>query len=322
MSYPKNKVANPAENKTLSTRVYPAKDGHDLHTSILPKSGSEPSDQVTCRLGDSSCARAHASTLERSSGLHLNRKTQAVLNLQRDYGNKFVGQVIQSSREDSQAHSAPGVETVSTGQPGSIQMEGDGADGSRDVEASIERTRGGGQALDSAVQAQMGKAFNADFSAVRVHTGTEAGALNQSLNARAFTTGKDIYFRQGEYRPGTSSGRELLAHELTHVVQQNGDEIQTKKDPSPGEKPIFRKLTVSSPGDIYEQEADRVATAVSRREQMPVTANEEEKEKEMVATKQLGDHLSCQEEEEEEPVQKKLDQSGLQLQPEEEEMEK
>lgn len=318
MSYPKNKVANPAENKTFSTRVFPAKDGHDFHTSILPKSGSEPSDQVTCRIGDSSCARAHASTLERSSGLHLSRKTQAVLNLQRDYGNKFVGQVIQSSQE----HTAPDVETLSVQTSRSIQMAGDSADVSRDVEASIERTRGGGQALDSAVQTQMGKAFDADFSAVRVHNNTEASVLNQSLNARAFTTGKDIYFRQGEYRPGTSAGRELLAHELTHVVQQNGDEIQTKKESSLGKKPIFRKLTVGSPGDIYEQEADRVATAVSRQEQMPVTTNEEEKEKEVVATKQLGDQLSRQEEEEEEPVQMKLEHNGLKRQPEEEEMEK
>jgi peptidoglycan hydrolase-like protein with peptidoglycan-binding domain len=77
--------------------------------------------------------------------------------------------------------------------------------------------------------------------------------LSQSLSARAFTTGRDVFFRQGEYSPGSSSGRELLAHELTHVVQQNGDGIQ-------------RKMTVSEPGDAHEIEADQMARQVVRQE--------------------------------------------------------
>jgi hypothetical protein len=68
--------------------------------------------------------------------------------------------------------------------------------------------------------------FGADFSQVRVHTDTQANTLNRTLSARAFTTGRDIFFRQGEYRPGSSTGQELIAHELTHVVQQGGAGVQ------------------------------------------------------------------------------------------------
>ena len=91
-----------------------------------------------------------------------------------------------------------------------------------DVESAIERSRGGGQAVDSGVRPQMESAFDADFSGVRVHTGPEADGLNRALGARAFTTGQDIFFGDGEYSPSSSAGRETLAHELTHVVQQNG----------------------------------------------------------------------------------------------------
>ncbi len=88
------------------------------------------------------------------------------------------------------------------------------------VQVGIERVRGGGHALDGAVRGQMEQAFGADFGGVRVHTDGQADQLNQALQARAFTTGQDIFFRRGEYRPGSGAGRQLLAHELTHVVQQ------------------------------------------------------------------------------------------------------
>ena len=98
----------------------------------------------------------------------------------------------------------------------------------------------------------MEASFGADFRGVRVHTGSEADALNSAVHARAFTTGHDIFFRAGEYNPQSSGGRELLAHELTHVVQQTGA--------------VRRKLAISQPGDVYEQEADQVARAVMRQE--------------------------------------------------------
>src|SRR5690606_32761945 len=74
------------------------------------------------------------------------------------------------------------------------------------VADQIEAARGGGSRLDEAVQDKMESAIGADFSHVRVHPDQRADTLNRSLNARAFTTGNDIFFRQGEYRPDSVSG--------------------------------------------------------------------------------------------------------------------
>lgn len=71
----------------------------------------------------------------------------------------------------------------------------------------------------------MEQAFCADFSGVKVHTDGQSDQLNQSIQARAFTTGQDVFFGQGEYNPGSRGGQELLAHELTHVVQQNNNTV-------------------------------------------------------------------------------------------------
>ena len=93
-------------------------------------------------------------------------------------------------------------------------------DASPDLESSIQRSRGGGQPLDDGIRERMEGAFGADFSGVRVHTDGTSDQLNQSIQAKAFTTGQDVFFRKGMYDPGSRGGQELLAHELTHVVQQ------------------------------------------------------------------------------------------------------
>lgn len=110
------------------------------------------------------------------------------------------------------------IQRASAGAPSAAAAEPDAV--STSTEQSIQQARGGGQSLPSQVEEQMGGAFGADFSGVRVHTNPQADSLNQTLSARAFTTGSDIFFRQGEYQPGSSEGQRLLAHELTHVVQQ------------------------------------------------------------------------------------------------------
>lgn len=99
-----------------------------------------------------------------------------------------------------------------------------------DIESRIEDSRGQGQALPEVSRGFFEQGFGQDFSAVRVHTGAEADTLNRSLDARAFTTGGDIYFRQGEYNPDTSDGKKLMAHELTHVVQQGSSKPKGEMD--------------------------------------------------------------------------------------------
>ena len=90
----------------------------------------------------------------------------------------------------------------------------------RDIERSIRYARGGGRSMPRSLRADVERAFGADFSSVRIHTGTVPDRLNRYLGAAAFTLGTDIFFRRGYYRPGVDRGLEILAHELTHVMQQ------------------------------------------------------------------------------------------------------
>lgn len=150
---------------------------------------------------------------------------QTLLQLQRNYGNRYVQRMVNLARKgDGDNEVAP------------------------EVEDAIQRARGGGQVLDSGVRQQMEPFFGADFSNVHVHTDNEADTLNRTVDARAFTTGQDIFFSRGGYNPSNLSGQELLAHELTHVIQQ--DSI------------VRTKLNISEPGDDEEQEAEQVAKAV------------------------------------------------------------
>jgi hypothetical protein len=108
------------------------------------------------------------------------------------------------------------------------QAEG-GMAATPDLEASIQQARGGGQPLSDNIREPMEQAFGADFGGVRVHTDATSDELNQSIQAKAFTTGQDVFFRQGAYQPGSQGGQELIAHELTHVVQQNGGAVQRRE---------------------------------------------------------------------------------------------
>jgi hypothetical protein len=188
-------------------------------------------DRVACRIGDASCAGAHAGAVHRSMKFDAVSTQRSLLRLQMRYGNQYVARVIDRA--------ASGEEHA-------------GADMST-IERSIEGSRGGGSGMDHSTQTRMETAFGADFSGVRIHHDSHSDDLSRSLSARAFATGRDVYFRQGEYNPGSSGGRELLAHELTHVVQQTGG--------------IQRKMTVSQPDDPHEVEADQMAHAVMKQDQ-------------------------------------------------------
>jgi len=100
--------------------------------------------------------------------------------------------------------------------------ENDGGVASPEVVQQLNSTKGSGQPISTETNQFMGKAFGADFSGVKIHAGSDAVQMNQQLGARAFTHGNDIYFNNSEYNPESSNGKRLLAHELTHVAQQNG----------------------------------------------------------------------------------------------------
>jgi hypothetical protein len=169
--------------------------------------------------------------------------------------------------------------------------------------ARINRERGGGQAVDEGAQERMEAATGHDFSDVKVHTTPEASALNQEIGAKAFTTGRDIYFREGAYNPHSSEGQELLSHEMTHVVQQSSGAVGGAS-----------RMTVNAPGDAHEQEANAVAQSVQgagpaaglaggvQREAVP-----EEEEVQAQAAPEEEQEVQMQEEEEEVQAQEEED---------------
>ncbi|NEO44500.1 MAG: DUF4157 domain-containing protein [Moorea sp. SIO4A3] len=91
---------------------------------------------------------------------------------------------------------------------------------SPNLETKIQSRRGTGQPLPASTRAFMEPRFGHDFSGVKVHTDSIAASAAQELNAQAFTTGQDIFFGSGYYEPHTTTGKTLLAHELTHTIQQ------------------------------------------------------------------------------------------------------
>jgi hypothetical protein len=184
------------------------------------------------------------------------------------------------------------------------QRKGDGAFALDDETAGrIGSARGGGKALDAGMQEGMGQSMGHDFRGVRVHTSPEASELTQDLHAKAFTTGQDIFFREGTYNPASSDGQKLIAHELTHVVQQSGGGTGTS----------LGRMTVHGSNDSFEQEANAVADkAVQRAEEedLQMQAEPEEEEEEEI-------QAQIEPEEEEEEVQA-APEAELQTTPEEE----
>ena len=111
--------------------------------------------------------------------------------------------------------------------------------------------RGAGQPLDAAARDFLEPRFGHDFSHVRVHADARAAASARAVGAQAYTVGRNVVFGAGQYAPGTAQGRRLLAHELTHVVQQAG-----------GHAAAQGELAVGAPGDAAEREADEIARQV------------------------------------------------------------
>ncbi|HEY9262010.1 DUF4157 domain-containing protein [Chitinophaga sp.] len=109
-------------------------------------------------------------------------------------------------------------------------------------------SKGGGSTLPTNTAAEMSGSFGYDFGKVRIHTGTEAQAAAAQLQAQAFTYGGEIYFNKDKYNPGTKEGKWLLAHELTHVVQQQGQELSIvqKKDVPEISTPVPKKMKTNT----------------------------------------------------------------------------
>lgn len=113
---------------------------------------------------------------------------------------------------------------------------------------------GGGQALPGGVRSAMESHLGHDFSAVRIHDDAAASRSAQAIQAHAYTVGNDIVFQSGSYRPDTPTGQRMIAHELTHVVQQRSGPVDGT--------PAGGGIKISDPDDRFERAAEASADAV------------------------------------------------------------
>jgi hypothetical protein len=181
------------------------------------------------------------------------------MRLQRQVGNQAVAAMLaqrageedemQMSRDPAAAiQRDDGDDEMQMARAGGPEVGVEGGRLSEATSARIQAARGAGDNLDASIQADMESSFDTSFSDVRVHTGSESTELNHQLGAVAFTAGSDIFMRDGAYQPGSDDGRQLIAHELTHVVQQ-------RDMPVSGSGPMH----VGPAGDHYEQAAEASA---------------------------------------------------------------
>ncbi len=180
-------------------------------------------------------------------------------------GNMAASQVsdLQMKCEDCenedkiQLFSEPGSFTGSSGEDeegednGTIRPKSSGKtpkDASSAVSDAIRQSSGKGKPLDPATREEMGSKIGADFRDVKIHTDQQAEQMNRDLGAKAFTHGQDIYFNQGNYNPDKASGKKLLAHELTHTIQQNeGIRKQEETSDQIPEKPKVKESDTFTP---------------------------------------------------------------------------
>lgn len=128
----------------------------------------------------------------------------------------------EADRVAAQVMAAPANTAISPTPPNIQRFTGQTNAGAMTAPPSVERVlAGSGRPLDQALQQDMGRRFGYDFSQVRVHTGSAAEQSAQDVDAQAYTVGQNIVFDAGQYMPGTQQGKHLIAHELTHVVQQS-----------------------------------------------------------------------------------------------------
>ena len=208
---------DPAEHSPLAARPFPIADAHDAHPGDSAPVGH--SFAQTAVHGARPIVQAKL-TVSQPGDQYEQEAERVALSVVRQLDASAGGEQAQANTQ-----AAPSAQPL-------VQRSAiSGMPIAPDTEQDVQAARGGGQALPAQLRQQMGAAFGADFGGLHIHTDQRANTLNRALNARAFTTGQDIFFRQGEYQPGSRAGQELLAHELTHVVQQGGQpSIQRAED--------------------------------------------------------------------------------------------
>jgi hypothetical protein len=137
--------------------------------------------------------------------------------------------------------------------------------------SQLNASKGSGMPLPSSTKGLMENSFGKDLSQVRVHSDQKAIEMSRGIHAKAFTHGNNIYFNTGEFRPHTSVGKRLLAHELAHTIQQGGkisrSTIQREEKKEGDEKPVTTKVEVVTEHDFSENKTKAKATTTRSAEE-------------------------------------------------------
>lgn len=202
--------------------VQRSEEDDDEHEEVQAKleSGSSPAPGIMRQEDDGSEASAPGvqaklhDTIQRSGTGEPEKKEHSESGCSGCSGLKNINRKAQGS------HSVPMLQRKDRGPPAV----------STQFESSLRSSKGSGSPLPDNTRNSLENRFSADFSGVRIHTGNTAVQMNRDINAQAFTHGNDVYFNSGKYNPHTPGGGFLLAHELTHTIQQGASKrVQPKR---------------------------------------------------------------------------------------------
>ncbi len=142
-------------------------------------------------------------------------------------------------------------------QEGTLQRSGSGnTEASSNVSRGISNSKSSGESMPEATQAFMESQFQADLSEVRIHNDSASVDMNNELHSRAFTHENHIYFNEGQYQPNSREGQRLLAHELTHTVQQGA--VVRKKPQISHTQPKVQRLGIGDALDYFADKANNI----------------------------------------------------------------
>ena len=229
-----------------------APEEEEVQTSRLQRSAAEEEEVQTSRLQRSAAEEEEVQTsrLQRSAAEEEEVQTSR---LQRSAAEEEEVQTSRLQREGEEE------EEVQTARDDEKFDPAESFEAGPEIEQQIEKSQGSGAPLPDNVRDFMEPRFGADFSGVRLHTGSESTGLNRALSAQAFTRGSDIYLGEGHTNVESSAGQQLLAHELTHVIQQGGTSQTGKADRKPVQRlmPVetvsshIKEKSVSRPGKFF-----------------------------------------------------------------------
>jgi hypothetical protein len=216
---PKLSVSSPDDPQEKEADAMAEKVMRSPDPTVMPAAAAPADDEKRIDKKDEEEKREHRDAV----ALKVQRKQQAEKLSAKPYGvlHRFTTDSSFQNNESETADETIDRKHISLHPSDVVQRSGRGPPASSPrFESNLASSKGGGNALPESTQDYMGSRFGADFSSVRIHTGPAAEDMSSTIHAQAFTHGNDIYFNSGKYSPESTDGGLLLAHELTHTIQQ------------------------------------------------------------------------------------------------------